>query len=119
VALLFEKAPRRRQPAWSWLAFGSGVAVAIWIVVTALLGLFFSITSSFGKTYGPLAGIVALQIWTFLSSFALLYGGAMAAQLEAVRAGRAEPVDEDKVEESEPEQEAPSLVDTADAPARS
>jgi YihY family inner membrane protein len=110
VALLFQRAPRRRQPAWSWLAYGSGVAVALGLVVTALLGFFFSVSSQFGATYGPLAGIVALQLWAFFSSVALLYGAALAAQLEAVRAGNAEPQDEAKVEESEPDQEAPPLV---------
>ena len=119
VALLFEKAPRRRQPAWSWLAFGAGIAVALWIVATAMLGLFFSLTGSFGRTYGPLAGVVALQIWAFLSSVALFYGGAMAAQLEAVRAGNAEPQDEEKVEESEPDREAPPLVGALDGATRS
>jgi YihY family inner membrane protein len=110
VALLFQRAPRRRQPAWSWLAYGSTVAVALWLVVTALLGLFFSLSGQFGDTYGPLAGIVALQLWALLSSVALFYGAALAAQLEAVRAGEAEPQDEAKVEESEPDQEAPPLV---------
>ena len=47
----------------------------------------FRASSSFGDTYGPLAGVVALQIWTLLSSISILYGAAVAAQLEAVRAG--------------------------------
>ncbi|HZP30551.1 MAG TPA: YihY/virulence factor BrkB family protein [Acidimicrobiia bacterium] len=119
VALLFERAPRRHQPAWSWLAYGSGVAVALWLVFTALLGVFFSASSAFGQTYGPLAGIVALQLWAFLSACALLYGGALAAQLEAVRAGEAEPQDEEKVEGSEPDREASPLVGTARDGARS
>jgi hypothetical protein len=42
-------------------------------------------------TYGPLAGIVALAFWAFFSSLALLFGAALAAQLEAVRAGAAAP----------------------------
>ena len=44
---------------------------------------------SFGDTYGPLAGLVALLLWALLSSIAVFYGGAVAAQLEAVRAGAA------------------------------
>jgi uncharacterized BrkB/YihY/UPF0761 family membrane protein len=48
---------------------------------------FFVISSTFGQTYGPLAGFVALMLWTLVSSIALLYGVAIAAQLEAVRAG--------------------------------
>jgi uncharacterized BrkB/YihY/UPF0761 family membrane protein len=84
--------------------------VLLWLLATALLALFFSISSSFGDTYGPLAGLVGLQIWALLSSIALLYGGALAAQLEAVRAGVATPQDREKVEESEPVREAPPLV---------
>ena len=87
VALLFRWSPRRRQPAWSWLAFGAAVSVGLWGLVTLLLDLFFRTSTSFGETYGPLAGMVALLLWAFLSSVALLFGGALAVQLEAVRAG--------------------------------
>lgn len=87
IALLFRWSPNRRQPGWSWLTFGSIVAVVLWALATLALAAFFSWSSTFGQTYGPLAGIVALMIWALLSSFALLFGAAVAAQLEAVRAG--------------------------------
>jgi YihY family inner membrane protein len=91
LGALFQYAPRRRQPAWSWLAFGSAVGVILWTVVTLLLALAFRVSSNFGDTYGPLAGIVALQLWAFLSACTILYGGAVIAQLEAVRAGVTKP----------------------------
>lgn len=91
TALLFRWSPRRRQPAWSWLAFGAFVAVLLWTIAAVVLSLFFQFSSSFGQTYGPLAGILALAFWAFLTSVALLYGGAVAAQLEAVRAGTPSP----------------------------
>jgi YihY family inner membrane protein len=91
LGALFSYAPRRSQPGWSWLAFGSAVAVVLWTIATILLAVAFRLSSGFGDTYGPFAGIVALQIWTFLSVCAILYGGAVMAQLEAVRAGVAEP----------------------------
>jgi YihY family inner membrane protein len=91
VALLLRWSPRRHQPAWSWLAFGSTLAVFLWAVATLSLSLFFSLNSSFGRTYGPLAGTVALLLWAFLSAVALLFGAAVAAQLEAVRAGNPSP----------------------------
>ena len=87
VALLFEVAPRRRQPEASWLAFGAGAAVVLWLVFMAILALYMDATDSFGATYGPLAGIIGLLLWTFLTSIALFLGLALAAQLEAVRAG--------------------------------
>jgi YihY family inner membrane protein len=87
-ALLFRAAPRRRQPSWSWLAVGSGVSVLLWFVFTGLLALYLDASSgTFGRTYGPLTGIIAILLWTFLTSLALYLGLAFAAQLEAVRAG--------------------------------
>jgi YihY family inner membrane protein len=83
--------PNRRQPAWSWLAFGAALGVSGWVLVTVLLGASLSLSSSFGETYGPLAGVVALQLWTLLSAIAIFFGAAVAAQLEAVRAGAPRP----------------------------
>ena len=98
--------PHRRQPAWSWLGFGAALCVAGWVLVTVLLGAALSLSSSFGDTYGPLAGIVALQFWTLLSAIAIFFGAAVAAQLEAVRAGapspRASPAQEPALRGREP-----------------
>jgi YihY family inner membrane protein len=87
LAALLRWSPRRRQPAWSWLMFAAAVCVAGWVLVTVALGVALSLSSSFGETYGGLAGLVALQLWTLLSAIAIFFGAAVAAQLEAVRAG--------------------------------
>jgi YihY family inner membrane protein len=105
---VFRWSPRRRQPSLSWLAFGAAVSTALWLLVTIGLGAFFTLSKSFGDTYGPLAGMVALLLWALLAACALLYGAAVAAQLEAVRAGIREPQDAEKVEHSEPD--APQAV---------
>ena len=102
LAMIFRWAPRRRQPGWSWLSFGAAAAVGLLALVTLALNIFFQFSSTFGATYGPLAGIVALAFWSFFSALALLMGAALAAQLEAVRAGVATPDDARKVLESEP-----------------
>jgi YihY family inner membrane protein len=100
VGLLFRWSPRRRQPGWSWLAPGATVAVGLWAIATSLLTLFFRTSTAFGQTYGPLAGIIALLLWSLLSCIALLYGGALGAQLEAVRSGASAPADAKRVAES-------------------
>jgi YihY family inner membrane protein len=98
LAGLLQYAPRRHQPHLSWLAFGSVIGVLCWAAVTLLFGVFFNASSSFGDTYGPLAGIVALQLWSFFSAVAILFGAAVAAQLEAVRAGQSAPAEPDPEE---------------------
>lgn len=87
IALLFEHAPRRRQPEASWLAFGAVLAVVLWLVFMGVLAVYVELTGSFGATYGPIAGTIGVLLWTFLSSVALFLGLSFAAQLEAVRAG--------------------------------
>jgi YihY family inner membrane protein len=102
VTVLFRWSPRRCQPSLSWLAFGSGISVFLWGLSTVGLGLFYGSSSSFGATYGPLAGVVALLVWSMLSSFSLFYGAAVAAQLEALRTGEPAPQDAEKVTQSDP-----------------
>jgi len=53
------------------------------------------VSSSFGSTYGPLAGFVALLLWSLLSAMAFFYGVAVCAQLEALRAGDHSPAYDD------------------------
>lgn len=91
IAVLLDHAPRRRQPALSWLALGAGIAVVLSAVATVGLALYVSLSGSFGSVYGPLAGIFALLLWALLSSIALFYGTAVCAQLEALRAGEVDP----------------------------
>jgi YihY family inner membrane protein len=95
IAVMLDRAPRRRQPTLSWLALGSGVAVALATLATALLALYVRLGDSFGEVYGPLAGVFALLIWAMLSSVAVFYGAAVCAQLEACRAGDPEPAYDD------------------------
>lgn len=109
IGLLFRWCPRRQQPAWSWLAFGSGVSLALWFAITLGLGVFFHHSRDFGETYGALAGMVALLVWALLSSMALFFGASVAAQLEGVRAQAASPQDEEKVKSSEPHTADPSV----------
>jgi uncharacterized BrkB/YihY/UPF0761 family membrane protein len=96
--VLFREAPRRRQPSWSWLAIGSGVSVLLWFVFTGLLAFYLNTSSgTFGRTYGPLTGMIAVLVWAFLTALAVFLGLAFAAQLEAVRAGVPEPVTGEQV----------------------
>ena len=105
LATMLRWSPRRRQPAWSWLVFAAAVCVAGWVFVTVALGAVLSLSSSFGETYGSLAGLVALQLWTLFSAIAIFFGASVAAQLEAIRAGaprpRTEPSQERAVQPSE------------------
>ena len=84
VALKFS--PRRRQPALSWLFYGAVVSVALMVIASIALAVFFMVSTTFGDTYGPLAGMIGLLLWCLALSASGLFGIAITAQLESERA---------------------------------
>ena len=107
VTLLFRFAPRRRQPGLSWLALGAGLTVTLWMVASGLVAGYVAISGDFSDTYGPLAGIMALLLWATVTGVALLFGLAVAAQLESVRAGMGDPLLPDTDADGIPDQLEP------------
>jgi uncharacterized BrkB/YihY/UPF0761 family membrane protein len=81
IYLLFRAAPRHeirpRRAVWT----GAAVAVALWVVFTAGLALYLSVGG--GQTYGSLIAIVALLLWSVLTSLAMHLGLSVAYELES------------------------------------
>lgn len=102
-AIVFTVCPRRHQPSISWLAFGGFIGVGLSILSSVLLQLYLAGSGSFGDTYGPLAGFLGIMLWAYAGALSLYFGLAVAAQLEAVRAGRPRPQSEEKVELGDPD----------------
>ncbi|MEU1151223.1 YihY/virulence factor BrkB family protein [Streptomyces sp. NPDC005863] len=94
-AVILRRAPRRVQPGYTWLAFGSAVHLALWVAATWLLALYVGESGAFGAIYGPLTAFIALLLWANLTAVALFLGIAFAAQLEAARAKISDPVHAD------------------------
>lgn len=90
IAVLYKVAPNRDQPGVSWLIVGGLTATVLWIVFSFGLALFLSVSSTFGDTYGPLAGLIGFMIWAQLTGLATFSGLAFAAELEAERSSSVE-----------------------------
>lgn len=114
VTLLFRHAPRRRQPGLTWLAVGAAATVLAWLAGSGLLALYVVLAAGFDDTYGPLTAIMALLLWANVTGIALLAGLALAAQLEAVRAGRLDPLLADADDDGIPDE----LDEHPESPAR-
>ncbi|WP_328923365.1 YihY/virulence factor BrkB family protein [Streptomyces sp. NBC_00190] len=95
TSVIFRRSPRRTQPGYTWLAFGATVHLVLWLAATWGLSLYVGAGSSFATVYGPLSALVSLLLWSYLTSLALFLGLSFAAQLEAVRAGVADPITAD------------------------
>ena len=101
-AMTFRLSPRRRQPSASWLAVGAALSVLITLAASVGLAFYLNLSSTFGDTYGPLAGFMGVMLWAYLSAIGLFLGIAFCAQLEAVRAGEPAPQSLEKVAQTEP-----------------
>jgi uncharacterized BrkB/YihY/UPF0761 family membrane protein len=101
--VLFRHAPRRRQPGLSWLAVGAAATVLAWLGGSGLLALYVVAAAGFDDTYGPLTAVMALLLWANVTGVALLAGVALAAQLEAVRAGAGDPLLRDSDDDGIPD----------------
>lgn len=81
-SIFYYVGPRRESPSWQWVSAGGIVGTILWILVSVLFGIYVSNFNSYSKTYGPLAGVIVLILWLYLSSLAVLIGGELNAELE-------------------------------------
>jgi membrane protein len=81
-SLFYYLGPNRERPRWQWVSVGGIVGAVIWIIGSVAFGLYVSTFNNYGKTYGPLAGVIILILWLYLSSLSVLIGGELNAELE-------------------------------------
>jgi membrane protein len=74
LELLYHFGPNVKQRFRDSLT-GAMVAVAAWIGLSYLLGIYFRHFESLDKTYGPLGAAIGLYVWFYLSGLAVLLGG--------------------------------------------
>ena len=85
VAILYYATPNVRQPKFRWIGVGPAVAIIIWVVASALFGVYVSTFASYDKTYGSLAGVIIFLLWPWITNLALLFGAELDAEIERGR----------------------------------
>jgi membrane protein len=83
LAVLYRLAPDRDDPQLRWVSPGAVIATVLWLVGSALFSLYVNNFGSYGETYGAqLAGVIVLLLWLFLTSFVVLLGAEINAEIE-------------------------------------
>lgn len=85
IAILYYATPNVQQPRFRWMSIGAFVALVTWVVASALFGFYVANFSSYGKTYGSLAGVIVFLLWLWITNLALLFGAELDSELERGR----------------------------------
>jgi membrane protein len=80
VELIYFLAPNVKQKFVATLP-GAVLSVGAWIILSYLLGIYFRHFANYNRTYGTLGGFIALLIWLCWTSFVLLVGAELNAEL--------------------------------------
>lgn len=73
VALLYWLAPAKRTR-FGERAAGAALAVVLWLVASALFGLYVASFGNYNKTYGALGGVIVFLVWLWITNGALVFG---------------------------------------------
>jgi membrane protein len=82
LAVTYRFAPARELARWRWVTWGSVVAATLWVTGSLLFAFYLRTFGSYAKMYGALGGVVVLLLWFYLSSFFVVLGAKLNAEME-------------------------------------
>jgi membrane protein len=82
LAAVYRYAPHRTEQCWRWMSWGSVLAMASWIVGSAVFSVFVVDFVSYDPTYGMLGLIIALLAWLNFTALTILLGAQIDAEIE-------------------------------------
>jgi membrane protein len=81
-ALVYYLAPNHERRHWRWITPGALVGAVMWLALSALFTIYVSFAGHYSRTYGSIAAGVILLLWLNYTSYALLYGAELNAELD-------------------------------------
>lgn len=91
-AVFYYIGPNREKPNWKWVSPGGLTGAFLFLLASGAFSVYVGNFAKYGATYGPLASVVILLFWLYLTGLAIMLGGEVNAELErqtAMREGRA------------------------------
>jgi membrane protein len=89
LILLYRYGPDRENADWHAVRWGAGIAMTCWLLMSLVLGGYVAGTGGRSSTYGTLAGAAAIATWLYLSSYIILFGAEINAEIERLLEHRA------------------------------
>ncbi len=92
VGVLYRYGPNRKVARFRCVSGGAIVAVALWVVLSLAFSYYVTNFGNYNQVYGSIGAVVAMLIWLWITSFLVLYGASLNAQIELwVRENHAKP----------------------------
>mgnify|MGYP006189242225 CR=1 FL=1 len=82
LSLIYKYAPARRPvPETRWVMPGAILATLLWLLASWGFSFYVSNFGNYGEMYGAISAVVVLMLWLFLTSFIILLGAELNAEI--------------------------------------
>ncbi|MGJ8627124.1 MAG: YihY/virulence factor BrkB family protein [Sulfitobacter sp.] len=82
VGVLYRFGPNRRPARTQWLSVGAVFAVVSWALVSVGFSYYVANFGNYNQIYGSIGAVIAMLIWLWISSFLVLMGASLNAQID-------------------------------------
>jgi membrane protein len=82
LTVTYRFAPVRKLARWRWVTWGSVIAASLWVTGSLLFAFYLRTFGSYAQMYGALGGVIVLLMWFYLSSFFVVLGAEINAEME-------------------------------------
>ena len=82
VGVLYRYGPNRKPARVQWLSIGAVLAVVSWAIVSVGFSYYVANFGNYNQVYGSIGAVIAMLIWLWISSFLVLMGASLNAQIE-------------------------------------
>jgi len=85
IAVLYYATPNVKQPKFTWMSLGSGIALLIFMLASLGFAFYVANFGNYNKTYGALGGVIVMLLWLWILNMSLLFGAEFDAEMERGR----------------------------------
>lgn len=82
LLVFYRFGPSRTHARWSWVSWGAFFATGLWLSASGILGWYVAGSRSYHQAYGSIGVVVLVLAWFLVSSFCVLLGAEINAELE-------------------------------------
>ena len=80
--MIYHFGPNVRPKRCQWWAWGTLVAIILWLLFSFAFRLYLHYFNSYGVTYGSLGALIILMLWFYFTGVAILVGGEINSMFE-------------------------------------